>query len=171
MYNVPGNSFLLSLHEGFSPSNRSLQNTNPGPHNIKISATKYLGSFSPSECRWDLAEWLERLAANAKVATVLASIPAYTDTVESEGAEDGSSVEQSTYILSFSPSGIRISQFSWIRIHSNSYLCINRPAHKNFNKNFWLISPSGCGSIPASSDTVESEGRQIGSVEQSTVYT
>jgi hypothetical protein len=30
----------------------------------------------------DLAEWLERLAVNAKVATVLGSIPASTDTVE-----------------------------------------------------------------------------------------
>ncbi len=32
----------------------------------------------------DLAEWLERLAVNAKVATVLCSIPASFDTVESE---------------------------------------------------------------------------------------
>ena len=30
-------------------------------------------------------EWLERLAANAEVATVLGSIPASSDTVESEG--------------------------------------------------------------------------------------
>ncbi len=34
---------------------------------------------------WDLAEWLERLTANAKVATVLGSIPASTETMESEG--------------------------------------------------------------------------------------
>ncbi len=34
---------------------------------------------------WDLAEWLERLAANAVVATVLGSITASFDTVESEG--------------------------------------------------------------------------------------
>ncbi len=32
----------------------------------------------------DLAQWLERLTANAKVATVLGSIPASSDTVESE---------------------------------------------------------------------------------------
>ncbi len=32
----------------------------------------------------DLAEWLERLTANAKYATVLGSIPASSDTVESE---------------------------------------------------------------------------------------
>jgi hypothetical protein len=32
----------------------------------------------------DLAEWLERLTANAVVATVLGSIPACSDTVESE---------------------------------------------------------------------------------------
>ncbi len=37
---------------------------------------------------WDLAEWLERLTANAKVATVLGSIPESSDTVESEGAAD-----------------------------------------------------------------------------------
>ncbi len=33
---------------------------------------------------WDLAKCLERLAVNAKVATVLGSIPASSDTVESE---------------------------------------------------------------------------------------
>jgi hypothetical protein len=32
-------------------------------------------------------EWLERLAANAEVATVLGSIPASSDTVESEGRQ------------------------------------------------------------------------------------
>ncbi len=32
----------------------------------------------------DLAEWLERLTANAEVATVLGSISASSDTVESE---------------------------------------------------------------------------------------
>ncbi len=32
---------------------------------------------------WDLAEWLERLAANAVVAIVLGSIPVSSDTVES----------------------------------------------------------------------------------------
>ncbi len=36
----------------------------------------------------DLAEWFERLTANAVVATVLGSIPASSDTVESEGAAD-----------------------------------------------------------------------------------
>ncbi len=29
--------------------------------------------------RWDLAEWFERLIANTKVATVLGSIPASSD--------------------------------------------------------------------------------------------
>ncbi len=33
---------------------------------------------------WDLADRLERLAVNAKVATVLGSIPASSDPVESE---------------------------------------------------------------------------------------
>ncbi len=36
----------------------------------------------------DLAEWLERLDANAKAATVLGSILASSDTVESELAAD-----------------------------------------------------------------------------------
>ena len=41
------------------------------------------------ECEWDLAEWLdlERLTANAKVATVLGPILASSDTVESEGRQ------------------------------------------------------------------------------------
>ncbi len=38
-----------------------------------------------ADCGWDLAEWLKRLTANAKVAFVLGSIPASSDTVESEG--------------------------------------------------------------------------------------
>ncbi len=37
--------------------------------------------------RWDLAYWLERLTANAPVATVLGSIPASVGTVESEGRQ------------------------------------------------------------------------------------
>jgi hypothetical protein len=36
---------------------------------------------------WDLAEWLKRLAVNGKVATVLGSIPASSDTEESEGRQ------------------------------------------------------------------------------------
>jgi hypothetical protein len=35
--------------------------------------------------RLDLTKWLERLAFNAKVATVLSSIPASSDTVETKG--------------------------------------------------------------------------------------
>ena len=34
-------------------------------------------------CGWDLAMWLERLTVDARVATVLGSIPASFDTVES----------------------------------------------------------------------------------------
>jgi len=34
-----------------------------------------------------IAEWLERLIANAVVTTVLGSIPASSDTVESEGRQ------------------------------------------------------------------------------------
>ncbi len=40
-----------------------------------------------SHPRWDLAKWLERLTANAQVATVLGSIPASVGTVESEGRQ------------------------------------------------------------------------------------
>ncbi len=39
-----------------------------------------------SVCK-NLAEWLERLTANAVVTTVLGSIPASSDTVESEGRQ------------------------------------------------------------------------------------
>jgi hypothetical protein len=42
------------------------------------------GGWDLAESGWDLAEWLERLAANA---TVLGSIPASSDTVESEGRQ------------------------------------------------------------------------------------
>jgi hypothetical protein len=38
-----------------------------------------------NDCGLDLAEWLERLDANVKVATVLGSIPASSDT---NGAPD-----------------------------------------------------------------------------------
>ncbi len=40
-----------------------------------------------AECGWHLAEWLERLTANAKVATFLGSIPASSDTGEIEGRQ------------------------------------------------------------------------------------
>ncbi len=40
-----------------------------------------------AECGWDLAERLERLTVNAVVATVLGSIPASSDTMESEGRQ------------------------------------------------------------------------------------
>ncbi len=36
---------------------------------------------------FNLAEWLERLAVDAQVATVLGSIPPSPDTVESEGRQ------------------------------------------------------------------------------------
>jgi hypothetical protein len=36
---------------------------------------------------WDLAEWLECLTANVKIATVLGSVSASSDTVESEGRQ------------------------------------------------------------------------------------
>jgi hypothetical protein len=37
---------------------------------------------------YNVAQWLERLTANAKVATVLDSIPASSDTVELKGVAD-----------------------------------------------------------------------------------
>ncbi len=40
-----------------------------------------------SDIGCDLAEWLKRLTANAEVAEVLGSIPASSDTVESEGRQ------------------------------------------------------------------------------------
>ncbi len=44
-------------------------------------------SFRSTRCGWDLAECLERLTAIAKVPSVLGSIPASSDTVESEGRQ------------------------------------------------------------------------------------
>ncbi len=46
--------------------------------------------FRPRQKKLDLAEWLERLSANAKDATVLGSIPASSDTVDCEGADEAS---------------------------------------------------------------------------------
>ncbi len=42
---------------------------------------------------WDLADWFERLTANAKVATVLGSIPASSDTMDGIWEGAGNSVE------------------------------------------------------------------------------
>jgi hypothetical protein len=55
-----------------------------GPCNISTFENDFTGNLS----EWDLAEWLERLTANAKVATVLirSHFPAF-DTVESEGRQ------------------------------------------------------------------------------------
>ncbi len=55
-----------------------------GPFHLSILVSCPLW---PAPHQWDLAEWLERLTANAKVATVLSSIPASSDTVESEGRQ------------------------------------------------------------------------------------
>ncbi len=53
-----------------------------------VHCTEYKHSgWDPAKCRWDIAKWLESLAVNAKVATVLGSIPAFSDTVESEGRQ------------------------------------------------------------------------------------
>ncbi len=41
----------------------------------------------PINMRCDLADWLQRLTANVKIATVLGSIPASSDTVDSEGRQ------------------------------------------------------------------------------------
>ncbi len=43
--------------------------------------------YVQASAAWGIAEWLERLTANVEVATVLGSIPASSDTVESEGRQ------------------------------------------------------------------------------------
>jgi len=53
----------------------------------RTSATGRDTGRSRDRAGWDLAERLERLTANAKVATVLGSIPASSGTVESEGRQ------------------------------------------------------------------------------------
>ncbi len=60
---------------------------------------------------WDLAEWLEEfLTANAKVATVLGSIPASSDTVESGEAAD-------VGVLNKAVLRIRIRDLGWLKSH------------------------------------------------------
>ncbi len=60
--------------------------TCPTVHDI---ITHSVNSFQKQTLRrWDLAEWLERLAVNDKVATVLLpAFPASSDTVESDGRQ------------------------------------------------------------------------------------
>jgi hypothetical protein len=48
---------------------------------VKITDMDYTVQYSGR----DLVKWLERLTANAEVATVLGSIQASSDTIESEG--------------------------------------------------------------------------------------
>ncbi len=50
---------------------------------------------SLGDCGRDLAQWLKRLTANAKVASVLGSIPASSDKEESEGQQ----MKQVRYIM------------------------------------------------------------------------
>jgi hypothetical protein len=56
-------------------------------HNPDFHGRLLLFKRSIQVCGRDPAKWLERLAVNAKVATVLGSIAASSDTVESEGRE------------------------------------------------------------------------------------
>jgi hypothetical protein len=48
---------------------------------------KIARSYNTIKWIGSIAEWLERLTANSEVATVLGSIPASSDTVESEGRQ------------------------------------------------------------------------------------
>ncbi len=52
-----------------------------------LSQISKLCVWDLAKCGWDLSNCLERLAVNIKVATVLGSIPASSDTVESEGRQ------------------------------------------------------------------------------------
>ncbi len=62
---------------------RHMETVNVQTRSFFYSKVLFRGIFSG----WDLAKWLERLTANAKVATVLGSIPASFDIVESEGRQ------------------------------------------------------------------------------------
>ncbi len=59
----------------------------PGSGSVIICTDPDPFIIKRKKCERDLAEWLERLAANAIVATVLGSIPASSDTVDSEGRQ------------------------------------------------------------------------------------
>jgi hypothetical protein len=59
-----------------------------GQPKMCIPPGKILGTpLDMADCGQDLADWSERLTANAKVATVLDSIPASSGTVDSEGRQ------------------------------------------------------------------------------------
>ncbi len=59
-----------------------------GPaHTVQTVLFGFGCSDYKAEIGWDVAEWLERLTANAEVTTILGSILASSDTVESEGQQ------------------------------------------------------------------------------------
>ncbi len=69
-------------------------------------------------CGWVLAEWLERLAVNGKVATVRGSISASSDTAESEGRQMKQCwIKYKKMISAGFRMRIRINLSRWIRIH------------------------------------------------------
>jgi hypothetical protein len=71
----------------FDPSRWPLSSSSAISPQVSI-CTVYCIVMRSSRIRGlDLAEWLERLAVNGDVATVLGSIPASSDTVESEGRQ------------------------------------------------------------------------------------
>jgi hypothetical protein len=55
--------------------------------------------YSINTSGWDLAEWLEGFTANAEVAIGLGSIPASTDTGESEGRQMKQYIEEKKITL------------------------------------------------------------------------
>ncbi len=93
-FSVPSLFFLIfsssllsdsSAHESLiRPQNFSF---NPLTLFSSSSGSSLGGYRQFSDWRRDLAEWFERLTANAEVAKVLGSIPAASDTVESEGRQ------------------------------------------------------------------------------------
>jgi hypothetical protein len=64
------------------------RNFRAGKTQLHISLNKVSTAMVRYFYRWDLTEWLERLTANAEIATVLSSTPAPSDTLESGGADE-----------------------------------------------------------------------------------
>jgi hypothetical protein len=78
--------YLICLWSLFHSTSRGLENLTSTCKKNNIFKTRYKVDEIWPSCAGDLAEWLERLTANAEVATVL--ISASSDKVKSEGAAD-----------------------------------------------------------------------------------
>ncbi len=81
---LPECSLMVLLYESGDPLLSLKHRSIHAEHETRTQTEQYVATY---QYGWDLAKWLERLTANVVVATVLSSIPASSDTVESEGRQ------------------------------------------------------------------------------------